>query len=193
MILLLACACVLAGQVLCNMTVARRGLGLCVLPGTEGGQDRLFAAGGQDDEPTKSVEYFDQGAGAWKALAPMGERRLNFGFAALDGCLYVIGGWDGEVILQTCEKYYPDRDEWVEIAVPTTHSFCFLASCRVIAWRAPRHVETKIKLTNGRFVVSTCPYRPAPPSVMVVHDGTNVDFSLSLVACSRRSFPGLCV
>jgi N-acetylneuraminic acid mutarotase len=46
----------------------------------------------------------------------MGDKRVNFGFTALEGNLYAIGGWNGETILQSCEKYYPDRDEWVEIA-----------------------------------------------------------------------------
>ena len=67
------------------MTVARRGLGLCLLPGggdtseSERSRDRLFAAGGQDDEPTKTVEYFNDVDEAWVAVAPMGDKRLNFG------------------------------------------------------------------------------------------------------------------
>jgi len=99
-----------------NMTVARRGLGLCILPGEDGAPDRLFAAGGQEDDPVKSVEVFDPAAQDWRRVAPMGEKRVNFGFAALGGHLYAIGGWDGYRVLESCEKYYPDRDEWVEIA-----------------------------------------------------------------------------
>ena len=105
-------------DVVCNMTVARRGLGLCVLPGDAAGgvRDLLFAAGGQDDTTSRTVEVFDASTESWRLVAAMGERRINFGFVALGGHLYAIGGWDGENILQSCEKYYPERDEWVEIA-----------------------------------------------------------------------------
>ena len=105
-------------DVVCNMTVARRGLGLCVLPGdaAAGVRDLLFAAGGQDDTTSRTVEVFDASTESWRRVAAMGERRVNFGFVALGGHLYAIGGWDGENILQSCEKYYPERDEWVEIA-----------------------------------------------------------------------------
>ena len=56
-------------EVVCNMTVGRRGLGLCILPGEDcGGPDRLYAAGGQDANPLKSVEVFDAANETWSQV-----------------------------------------------------------------------------------------------------------------------------
>jgi hypothetical protein len=37
------------------------------------------------------------------------------------------GGWNGEEIESTCEKYYPERDEWVEISEVFHTAFLLLA------------------------------------------------------------------
>jgi len=62
-----------------------------------------------------SLFFFSFGKKVWTQVAPMGDKRINFGFASLKGCLFAVGGWSGENVLKSCEKYYPDRDEWVEI------------------------------------------------------------------------------
>ena len=46
--------------------------------------------------PLRSAEYFDSGAEEWVPIAPMGYKRTNFGFVALNGCLYAIGAWNAD-------------------------------------------------------------------------------------------------
>ena len=48
--------------------------------------------------------------------------RVEFGLAAVDGKLYVMGGWVGVDIGGTMELYDPDRDEWTLAAnLPAPH------------------------------------------------------------------------
>ena len=54
----------------------------------------IFVAGGIDDAGTTltTFEAFDTATGTWSALPPLPEPRDHFGFAALDGRLYLSGG-----------------------------------------------------------------------------------------------------
>ena len=49
-------------------------------------------------------------------MAAMVIPRCEFGLCALDGCLYAFGGWIGEDIGGSIEKYNPHTDEWKLIA-----------------------------------------------------------------------------
>lgn len=48
----------------------------------------------------------------WQRVAPMNCCRSALGAAAMDGRLYVCGGYDGVSSLRTCEVYYPKNDRW---------------------------------------------------------------------------------
>lgn len=45
------------------------------------------------------------------------------------------GGWNGEEIESTCEKYYPERDEWVEISEVFNTAFLLLADFYYSAYK----------------------------------------------------------
>lgn len=44
------------------------------------------------------------------------QRRSDAGACALNGKMYVAGGYTGELVLQTVEIYNPENDTWVQIA-----------------------------------------------------------------------------
>ena len=50
-------------------------------------------------------------------------------------CLPPVGGWNGEEIESTCEKYYPERDEWVEISEVFNTAFLLLADFYYSAYK----------------------------------------------------------
>ena len=53
---------------------------------------------------------------AWEAVAPLATARAGHGVAALDGKLYVAGGYDGSNYLSSVEMYDPAENAWEEVA-----------------------------------------------------------------------------
>lgn len=47
---------------------------------------------------------YDPASNTWKAVAPMGNRRLGVGVAVTGGCLYAVGGSDGSAPLASVER-----------------------------------------------------------------------------------------
>jgi N-acetylneuraminic acid mutarotase len=82
----------------------------------------IFAIGGFADqdlkEPLKSVQRYDPVANKWQGVAPLNQRRGNFGAAAFGAGRYilVVGGVDvsssGRRKLRTSEVYDVETDEW---------------------------------------------------------------------------------
>ncbi len=63
----------------------------------------------------KSVERFDPETNSWEMVAPMADKRINFGVGVLHGFIYVVGGHNGAMHLSTVEKYDPHRDTWTTV------------------------------------------------------------------------------
>uniref|UniRef100_A0A8C3QRM1 Kelch like family member 18 n=1 Tax=Cyanoderma ruficeps TaxID=181631 RepID=A0A8C3QRM1_9PASS len=61
------------------------------------------------------VEAFDPIANRWEKCQPMGTARSRVGVAVLNGLLYAIGGYDGQLRLSTVEVYNPDTDSWSKV------------------------------------------------------------------------------
>ncbi|XP_050827170.1 kelch-like protein 18 isoform X1 [Serinus canaria] len=61
------------------------------------------------------VEVFDPIANRWEKCQPMGTARSRVGVAVLNGLLYAIGGYDGQLRLSTVEVYNPDTDSWSKV------------------------------------------------------------------------------
>ncbi|XP_048366842.1 kelch-like protein 18 isoform X1 [Sphaerodactylus townsendi] len=58
------------------------------------------------------VEVFDPVANHWAQCQPMTTARSRVGVAVLNGLLYAIGGYDGQLRLSTVEVYNPESDSW---------------------------------------------------------------------------------
>lgn len=58
------------------------------------------------------VEAFDPLANRWEKCHPMTTARSRVGVAVVNGMLYAIGGYDGQLRLSTVEVYNPETDTW---------------------------------------------------------------------------------
>ncbi|XP_023812293.1 kelch-like protein 5 [Oryzias latipes] len=83
----------------------------------------LYAIGGHD-APASSlasrlsdcVERYDPQTDMWTAVAPMSLSRDAVGVCLLGDRLYAVGGYDGQVYLNTVEAYDPQTNEWSQVA-----------------------------------------------------------------------------
>ncbi|XP_017540686.1 kelch-like protein 5 isoform X1 [Pygocentrus nattereri] len=83
----------------------------------------LYAIGGHD-APASSltsrlsdcVERYDPKTDMWTAVAPMSVSRDAVGVCLLGDRLYAVGGYDGQVYLNTVEAYDPQTNEWMQVA-----------------------------------------------------------------------------
>ncbi|KAM9449408.1 kelch-like protein 5 isoform 2-T2 [Clarias gariepinus] len=83
----------------------------------------LYAIGGHD-APASSlasrlsdcVERYDPKTDTWTAVAPMSVSRDAVGVCLLGDRLYAVGGYDGQVYLNTVEAYDPQTNEWTQVA-----------------------------------------------------------------------------
>ncbi|KAF0037436.1 hypothetical protein F2P81_010310 [Scophthalmus maximus] len=81
----------------------------------------LYAIGGHD-APASSlasrlsdcVERYDPKTDVWTAVAPMSISRDAVGVCLLGDRLYAVGGYDGQVYLNTVEAYDPQTNEWTQ-------------------------------------------------------------------------------
>uniref|UniRef100_A0A8C5B5E7 Kelch-like family member 5 n=1 Tax=Gadus morhua TaxID=8049 RepID=A0A8C5B5E7_GADMO len=86
----------------------------------------LYAIGGHD-APASSlssrlsdcVERYDPQTDAWTTVAPMSISRDAVGVCLLGDRLYAVGGYDGQVYLNTVESYDPQTNEWTQVHTHT--------------------------------------------------------------------------
>ncbi len=52
----------------------------------------------------------------WKLLAPMMEKRINFGIGVVRGFIFVVGGHNGAAYLSGMERYDPIVNQWTKVA-----------------------------------------------------------------------------
>uniref|UniRef100_A0AAX7SZ95 BTB domain-containing protein n=1 Tax=Astatotilapia calliptera TaxID=8154 RepID=A0AAX7SZ95_ASTCA len=82
----------------------------------------MFAVGGMDaTKGATTIEQYCLRRDAWRQVATMSGRRLQFGVAVLDGRLYVVGGRDGLKTLNTVECYNPHSKTWSVMPPMSTH------------------------------------------------------------------------
>lgn len=68
----------------------------------------IYVVGGIGNEGVElcSVEVYDPISKRWSELAPMGTRRAYLGVAALNDCIYAVGGWnEAQDALASVERY----------------------------------------------------------------------------------------
>ncbi|NWI18575.1 KLH18 protein, partial [Crypturellus soui] len=77
----------------------------------------IYAVGGLNSagDSLNVVEVFDPVANRWERCQPMATARSRVGVAVLNGLLYAIGGYDGQLRLSTVEVYNPETDSWSKV------------------------------------------------------------------------------
>lgn len=58
---------------------------------------------------------YDPQTDVWTAVAPMSISRDAVGVCLLGDRLYAVGGYDGQVYLNTVEAYDPQTNEWTQV------------------------------------------------------------------------------
>lgn len=75
----------------------------------------IYVVGGISHEGVelRSVEVYDPLSKCWSELPPMGTRRAYLGVAALNDCIYAVGGWnESQDALATVERYSFEEVWW---------------------------------------------------------------------------------
>lgn len=87
------------------------------------------------------VEVFDPIANHWEKCQPMTTARSRVGVAVLNGLLYAIGGYDGQLRLSTVEVYNPEADSWSKVGSMNSKRRCVcedrVFTCAV--WQGGEH------------------------------------------------------
>ena len=89
---------------------------------------KIYMIGGHLDDPIDdtleasiAVDVFDPEPNTWESAAPLNQQRQSAGAAALNGLLYVVGGFDSRMKkLASVECYNPETNEWKYVA-PLPH------------------------------------------------------------------------
>ncbi len=93
--------------------------------------EKIYVPGGKgaNNQPVKTLEIFDPRAGRWEQGAPLPEARSAYALAALEGRLYLFGGWDGQKVTDSVYMYDPQQDRWEQRAdMPAARSFAGAAA-----------------------------------------------------------------
>nr|XP_006004421.1 PREDICTED: kelch-like protein 5 isoform X2 [Latimeria chalumnae] len=100
-----------------QMSKRRGGVGVATWNGF------LYAIGGHDAPASNQtsrlsdcVERYDPKTDTWTAVAPMSISRDAVGVCLLGDRLYAVGGYDGQIYLNTVEAYDPQTNEWTQVA-----------------------------------------------------------------------------
>ncbi len=103
--------------------------------------EKIYMPGGQAQNrvPTAVLEIYDPRTDRWETAAPMPKALSRFALAALEGTLFVFGGWDGSDFSDAVYQYDASEDTWHEREpMPSTR-----------ADSAAAVLGTKIILTGG--------------------------------------------
>jgi DNA-binding CsgD family transcriptional regulator len=75
---------------------------------------RIYVPGGRlaSDKPTDVLEIYDPYQDTWSKGAPLPATLSAYAIAALEGKMYVIGGWDGQRYVASVYQYDPGGNEW---------------------------------------------------------------------------------
>lgn len=76
--------------------------------------EMIYVPGGINaaGEPIETVERFNPRDNTWDTTAPLPAPRSAYALAALEGKLYLFGGWDGTAYQNTLFVYDPAEDRW---------------------------------------------------------------------------------
>lgn len=82
-------------------------------------QKCLLVVGGQAPKAIRQCEYLDFTRAKWSELPPGGElpsRRCRSGIAVLNGLVYAVGGFNGQIRVRTVDVYEPKTNRWTSCA-----------------------------------------------------------------------------
>lgn len=79
-------------------------------------EDKIYAIGGSNGTTElDSAEMLDITIGKWVKMPKMPLAKSNMGVCELDGLIYCIGGWNGQVGIKYCDVFNPQTTQWSSI------------------------------------------------------------------------------
>ncbi|HEX5689539.1 MAG TPA: kelch repeat-containing protein, partial [Roseiflexaceae bacterium] len=91
----------------------------------------IYVPGGRlgDGQASNVFEAYNPQNNRWSTLKPLPQPRSGYGLAAVEGKLYLFGGWDGTTYRAEVWQYNPDQDEWAErTSMPTARAYAGTAA-----------------------------------------------------------------
>ncbi|KAL9892447.1 kelch-like protein 12 isoform 1-T1 [Glossina fuscipes fuscipes] len=94
------------------------------------GTPHVVFVGGADKtwRPLKTCKMYDIYSGKVSTISPMREGRRNISIVSLHGFAYCTGGYNGERVLKTAERYDPIIDQWTQVT-PMNYAHSDHGSC----------------------------------------------------------------
>lgn len=76
--------------------------------------EKIYIPGGRapDGQAVNVLDIYDPRQDRWEQGAPLPAALYGYALAALEGRLYLFGGWDGSRALATVYRYDPAQDQW---------------------------------------------------------------------------------
>lgn len=93
--------------------------------------EKIYVPGGKgvDGQPVPALEIYNPRADRWEQGAPLPAARSAYALTALEGRLYLFGGWDGQKVTGSVYMYDPQQDRWEQRAdMPAARSFAGAAA-----------------------------------------------------------------
>ncbi len=97
--------------------------------------DNIYVLGGKHikndsfyDCPIRICELYYRSFNHWTTVEPMNSCRVNASAAVLNGCIYIAGGWTGEEVEKSVEKYDLKSlcQRWILVAPMNTARYHFV-------------------------------------------------------------------
>lgn len=106
-----------------------------------------------------SVERYDPSKDAWEMVAPMADKRINFGVGVMLGFIFVVGGHNGVSHLSSIERYDPHQNQWTvcrPMNEPRTGEFLGGVQVRKDLFNLIRPLSYKIDYIRFYYLPSEC-------------------------------------
>ncbi|KAI0237965.1 hypothetical protein LSAT2_011423 [Lamellibrachia satsuma] len=122
------------------------------------GGTHIYVTGGlnRDNVVLNNVLRYEPTLDKWIKVANMNKSRARHATASLDGCVYVLGGSDGESLIGSVERYTPAVNNWQSItSLPVALSRCQAAGSNGLLYIAGGTAGP-----NNEFVDTLYQYSP---------------------------------
>lgn len=92
------------------------------------------------------MERYDPSKDAWEMVAPMADKRINFGVGVMLGFIFVVGGHNGVSHLSSIERYDPHQNQWTvcrPMNEPRTGEFLGEVQRHILKLRSPTFLNSR--------------------------------------------------
>lgn len=116
---------------------------------------RIYVPGGRltDGKIGDVLEVYDPRRDRWSMLARLPAPRSGYALAAVEGKLYLFGGWDGTTFRAEVWQYSPDGDTWrTQTPMPTARAYAAAALVDRSVYVAGGEGAEGVLTVNERYV-----------------------------------------